>query len=56
MMDEADTARIRELCSLITQEQDRNKFLELVEELNRCLDAKNQHLKVNQIDISQKFS
>jgi hypothetical protein len=56
MMNEADTARIRELCSLITQEQDRHKFLELVEELNRCLDAKDQRLKGNHIGISQKVS
>jgi hypothetical protein len=34
--------RIKELCGLIGTEQDRRKFLELVNELNRLLEAKDQ--------------
>jgi hypothetical protein len=56
MMNEADTARIRELCALITQEQDHHKFLELVEELNRSLDAKDQRLKGNQIGTLERVA
>jgi hypothetical protein len=54
MMNEADTARIRELCSLIAQEQDRHKFLELVEEMNRSLDTKDLRLKGNQIGTLER--
>jgi hypothetical protein len=41
--DESD--RIHELCSLIAVEQDRKKFLTLVEELNRILSAQHGRLK-----------
>lgn len=39
-MNQADRNRIHELCSLIAVEQDREKFLSLVEELNCLLAAK----------------
>lgn len=44
-MNQADSDRIRELCSLIAVEQDREKFLKLIEELNRILDAKDERLQ-----------
>lgn len=37
-MDKADSDRIREICALINVEQDRKKFSQLLEELNRILD------------------
>jgi hypothetical protein len=43
-MNPADNDRIFELCSLIALEQDSQKFLELVEELNRILSAQDRHL------------
>jgi hypothetical protein len=43
-MNKADSDRILELCSLITVEQDHNKFLDLVKELNRILEAKEERL------------
>lgn len=49
-MKKADSDRIHELCSLIAVEQDRQKFLKLVEELNRILGAKNERLQQNQPD------
>jgi hypothetical protein len=45
-MNKADTDRIHQLCSLIAQEQDRAKFLTLVEELNRILEAKEERFKI----------
>ncbi len=44
-MNQADSDRIHELCSLIAVEQDREKFLALVEELNRLLAAKDRRLQ-----------
>jgi hypothetical protein len=38
-MNKSDSDRIHELCSLIAVEQNREKFLQLVEELNRILSA-----------------
>jgi hypothetical protein len=38
-MNQKDSDRIHELCSLIEQEQDRDKFLALVKELNRILNV-----------------
>jgi hypothetical protein len=49
MINDADRDRIRELCSLIAVEQDRQKLLELIEELSRHIDAKDEGLKVKQI-------
>jgi hypothetical protein len=49
-MKKADSDRIHELCSLIAVEQDREKFLTLVEELNRILEAKDARLQRNQPD------
>jgi hypothetical protein len=37
MLKKADSDRIQELCSRIAVEQDREKFLDLVKELNRIL-------------------
>jgi hypothetical protein len=39
-MDMAHSNRIRELCSLIQGEQDPQKFISLIEELNRILSDK----------------
>jgi hypothetical protein len=36
-MNKSDSDRIHELCSLIAVEQNREQFLQLVEELNRIL-------------------
>lgn len=40
-MNEAESDRIQELCSLIAVEQDQQEFLALVEMLNQILSAKN---------------
>ena len=48
-MNKQDSDRIHELCSLIETEQDREKFLILVQELNRILSAKTARLQ----DISE---
>jgi hypothetical protein len=44
-MNNADSDRIQELCSLIAVEQDQRKFLQLCVELNRILDAKRERLQ-----------
>ena len=44
-MNKADSERIHELCSLIAVEQDRQKFIQLCEELNRILGAKRERLQ-----------
>jgi len=44
-MNKADSDRIHELCSLIAVEQDRQKFLQLCEELNRILGVKRERLE-----------
>ncbi len=48
-MNKADSERIHELCSLIAVEQDRQKFLELCEELNRILGDKRERLQNNKL-------
>ena len=45
MMKEADRDRIRELCSLVAAEQDRNKLLQFIEELSRLLGAKDECMR-----------
>lgn len=45
MMHRTENDRIHELCSLIAVEEDRSKFLELVGELNRILETKDERLK-----------
>ncbi len=52
IMNQADSERIRELCSLIEAEQDPQKFLVLVEELNNLLSAKNFSSKKSEIEGS----
>ena len=52
-MDQANSDRIHELCSLIAVEQDRQKFLGLVEELSRILSAQD-NLPNNQPDGQKK--
>jgi hypothetical protein len=47
-MNQADSDRIHNLCSLIAVEEDHQKFLTLVEELNRILSAQNRHLQRDQ--------
>ena len=47
-MNKADSDRIHELCSLIAVEQDRQKFLQLCEELNRILGVKRERLRNNE--------
>jgi hypothetical protein len=49
MINDADRDRIRELCSLIAVEQDRQRLLKLIEELSRHIDAKDEGLIVKQI-------
>ena len=49
MINDADRDRIRELCSLIAVQQDRQKLLQLIEELSLILGAKDDHLKVKQL-------
>ncbi len=44
-MNQNDSDRIHELCALIAVEQDRQKFLRLVEELNRILSAQDRRLQ-----------
>jgi len=39
-MHKSESDRIQELCAKIAEEQDRGKFLKLVQELNRLLSAK----------------
>jgi hypothetical protein len=46
-MDQSDSDRIQELCSKIAVEQDRHKFLKLVEELNRVLSARDKDTTKN---------
>ncbi len=48
-MNKADSDRIHELCSLIAVEQDRQKFLQLCEELNRILPVKRERLQNNKL-------
>ncbi|MFZ0816755.1 MAG: hypothetical protein WAM78_14615 [Candidatus Sulfotelmatobacter sp.] len=45
-MKKADSDRIHQLCSLIAQEQDRAKFLSLVDELNRILKVHEERLNI----------
>jgi hypothetical protein len=49
-MNRADSDRILELCSLIAVEQDRDRFLGLVSELNRILGEKDRRLQDKQRD------
>lgn len=48
-MNQADNDRIHELCSLIAVEQDRQKFLQLVQELNDILSNKEKRLEKNEL-------
>jgi len=48
-MNKTESDRIHELGSLIAVEQDRRKFLELVEELNRILEVNDQRLKGTEV-------
>jgi hypothetical protein len=47
-MNQSDTDGIQEVCSQIAIEQDRQKFLKLVQELNRLLSAKDGRLQDNE--------
>jgi hypothetical protein len=49
-MNKANDDRIHELCSRIAVEQNRQKFLELVEELNRMLRAKDEQFQNEEAD------
>jgi hypothetical protein len=44
-MNPSDSDRIQKLCSLIAVEQDREKFLELVEKLNGILSTQDRRLQ-----------
>jgi hypothetical protein len=46
-MNQSESDRIQDLCSKIAVEQDRQKFLQLVQELNRALSAKDGRLHEN---------
>jgi hypothetical protein len=50
LMNQSDSARIRELCSRIVAEQRQKEFLKLVEELNRFLSAKDDKERLMQND------
>jgi hypothetical protein len=56
MMNKAESDRIHELCSLIATEQDRHRFLELVGELNRILEANDLRLKRNQVGDGKQMA
>jgi hypothetical protein len=54
MMKDADSDRIRELCSVIAVEQNHHKLLQFIEELSRLLGAKDeQRVKGNQFGGEQ---
>jgi hypothetical protein len=53
-MNKDESDRIHELCSLIAVEQGRQKFLNLVEELNRILSAQDRRLQKNQLGDKEK--
>jgi hypothetical protein len=53
-MNKADSDRIQELCALIAVEQDRHKFLTLVEELNLILASKDERLRKNTPDEQER--
>lgn len=55
MTEKSDNARIHELCCLIAVEQDQQKFLTLVDELNQLLDADDQRLKDVRVQ-NQRFN
>ena len=48
-MNQSDNDRIHELCSMIAVEQDRRKFLQLVQELNDILSNKEKRLEKNEL-------
>jgi hypothetical protein len=45
MTEKSDNVRIHELCCLIAVEQDQQKFLKLVDELNQLLEVDDQRRK-----------
>ena len=47
-MNQSESDRIQELCAKIAVEQDRQRFLELIQELNRLLAAKDQRGQTNE--------
>ena len=47
-MNRADSDRIHELCTLISVEKDRARFLEFVQELNQLLNKKEESLPPDQ--------
>lgn len=49
-MNQSESNRVQELCSKIAVEQDRQKFLQLVQELNRVLSAKDGRLHESESD------
>jgi hypothetical protein len=50
LMNREESDRIHQLCLRIETEQDREKFLILVEELNRILTAKTARLRHDSLD------
>jgi hypothetical protein len=48
-MNKDEIDRFQELCALIAVEQDRRKFMALIEELNQLLSAKDQRLQERNI-------
>lgn len=49
-MNHAESNRIHELCSLIEKEQDQQKFLSLVKELNKILSQKETRLRTKEAE------
>jgi hypothetical protein len=55
-MNKADSDRIQELCSRISTEEDRTKFLKLCEELNRLLSSKDRYKDTDDKDKDNEKS
>jgi hypothetical protein len=49
LLDESSKQRVKELCDHIANEQDRNRFSQLVAELNQLLDAADSSAKHNRV-------
>jgi hypothetical protein len=56
MMNDTERMLMTELCSAIATEQDSSKMLNLVEELNRLFELKEERLKQKQRGSSQSTS
>jgi hypothetical protein len=55
MMKKTNSDRLHDLCSQIAAERDHHKFLKLVEELNRVLEAKRPPQKPSRLTIGKEL-